>query len=157
MLGSRAQGNWFLCIVVEVDYTSSRVKVLLPDGSWEKVVPLSTVAYGTPPSTQVQLGCRVLTTYGTRLQPGVVMEYPKWQNDDNYLILLESGQWTYRDQRAIYLICTQTSQTWLHVNREIAAFVKEFFMTTEHPLLRVKVGQKIQAEKDKQWFEAEVS
>ncbi|XP_003747828.1 histone-lysine N-methyltransferase eggless [Galendromus occidentalis] len=148
-------GNWLTSLVSEIDYATSTAKVKLQGSARENSVSLSEVAYGSASPMQIQLGCRVLAGISSP-QAGVVMEYPKWQNNNRYLILFENGRWAYHEHRSLFLICKQTSQTWLHVDREIQDTVRDFFTTTEHPLLRVTVGQRIVAEKDNQWFDSEV-
>lgn len=150
-----ASGRWLHAVVTEVNSPASTITLKLENSNRAIGVLLGQVAYACPHTSQVQLGCRVLA--GSPVpQPGVVMEYPKWQNNNRYLILFENQRWAYHDHKSLFLICKQTSQTHQHVRSEIQRVVREFFKSTEHPLLRVTVGHRIFAEREGRWLDSVV-
>ncbi|OQR67299.1 histone-lysine N-methyltransferase eggless-like [Tropilaelaps mercedesae] len=160
VLEGRKTDAWGRGVVTQVvDYERDCVSVRVDGAVREKSFTLGQVAYSSPHNAQLQLGSRIVSQYvpDKQFYAGVVIEYPKWQNRHRYLILFEDGYWQYSQPSNMYLICKQTSMPWAHVNQPIVPFIRKHFITTEHALLRASVGQLVQAEREKQFFEAKMA
>uniref|UniRef100_A0A182J3P8 Histone-lysine N-methyltransferase n=1 Tax=Anopheles atroparvus TaxID=41427 RepID=A0A182J3P8_ANOAO len=169
-------GGWTECMVMEeVSDSSNLIKYMvqfLTEESVRFMLGGKHIAYSKPSSVRLHQGMRIIAKVdpadleetgdeylkesGTAFYAGVIAETLSTYNNHRYLVIFDNGYTHYAQPWNVRVVCEQSLFVWEDVHPHSQEFVRYYLDSYKsvRPMVQVKKGQRLTAEKDGRWRRA---
>uniref|UniRef100_A0A7G3AJM5 Putative histone-lysine n-methyltransferase eggless n=1 Tax=Lutzomyia longipalpis TaxID=7200 RepID=A0A7G3AJM5_LUTLO len=140
-----------------------RYRVRFVRHNQEGILSGKQLAFAEAPTQKLSVGCRVVAQFSAARRklyyPGIVAEPTQETNKFRYLIFFDDGYVQYVFPGDVRRICWVSENVWEDVHPSSRDFIRNYLQENQYQraVAQVKIGQKIEVERDGKWVSMRVA
>uniref|UniRef100_A0A1B0DMP7 Uncharacterized protein n=1 Tax=Phlebotomus papatasi TaxID=29031 RepID=A0A1B0DMP7_PHLPP len=143
--------------------TETRYQVKFLRHNQEGILTGKQLAFSEAPTQKLPVGTRVLAMFSATRRnlfyPGIVAEPTQETNRFRYLVFFDDGYVQYVHPSDVRRICSVSENVWEDVHPGSRDFIKSYLQENQYQraVAQVKIGQKIEVERNGKWVSMRVA